>query len=143
MLYWKSKPHSTFGRLELSPIVEAIEEMIHGHLSGMDFSDMITTEVRECWDMDDLDRIDDMDDRLENVESWITDAEDKFSPQNVINLENSVNELKIEEIKNQMRIRDLEDRLNDYEEIREMAWQSANKSFFQKLIQKLMFWRYR
>ena len=37
----------------------------------------------------------------------------------------------------QMRIKDLEDRLNDYEEIREMAWQSANKSFFQKL----MFWR--
>ena len=121
----------------MSKIEEAIEEIVQNHLSGMDFSDMITTEVRECWDMDDLDRIDDMDDRLENVESWITDAEDKFSPQNVINLENSVNELKIEEIKNQMRIRDLEDRLNDYEEIREMALQSANKSFFQKL----MFWR--
>ena len=120
----------------MSKIEEAIEEIVQNHLSGMDFSDMITTEVRECWDMDDLDRIDDMDDRLENVESWITDAEDKFSPQNVINLENSVNKL-------QMRIRDLEDRLNDYEEIREMAWQSANKSFFQKLIQKLMFWRYR
>jgi len=114
----------------MSKIEEAIEDIINGHLSGMDFSDMITTEVRECWDMDDLDRIDDMDDRLETVESWITDAEDKFSPQNVINLENSVNKL-------QMRIRDLEDRLNDYEEIREMAWQSANKSFFQKL----MFWR--
>ena len=120
----------------MSKIEEAIEEIMDRHLSGMDFSDMITTEVRECWDMDDLDRIDDMDDRLENVESWITGAEDKFSPQNVINLENSVNKL-------QMRIRDLEDRLNDYEEIREMAWQSANKSFFQKLIQKLMFWRYR
>ena len=114
----------------MSKIEEAIEEIMDRHLSGMDFSDMITTEVRECWDMDDLDRIDDMDDRLENVESWITDAEDKLSIQNVINLENSVNKL-------QMRIRDLEDRLNDYEEIREMAWQSANKSFFQKL----MFWR--
>ena len=121
----------------MSKIEEAIEEIVQNHLSGMDFSDMITTEVRDTWDMDDLDRIDDMDDRLETVESWITDAEDKFSIQNVINLENSVNELKIEEIKNQMRIRDLEDRLNDYEEIREMAWQSANKSFFQKL----MFWR--
>ena len=114
----------------MSKIEEAIEEIVQNHLSGMDFSDMITTEVRECWDMDDLDRIDDMDDRLENVESWISDSEDKFSIQNVINLENSVNKL-------QMRIRDLEDRLNDYEEIREMAWQSANKSFFQKL----MFWR--
>ena len=127
----------------MSKIEEAIEDIINGHLSGMDFSDMITNEVRDTWDMDDLDRIDDMDDRLETVESWITDAEDKFSIQNVINLENSVNKLKIEEIKNQMRIRDLEDRLNDYEEIREMAWQAANKSFFQKLIQKLMFWRYR
>ena len=121
----------------MSKIEKAIEDIINGHLSGIDFSDMITTEVRECWDMDDLDRIDDMDDRLENVESWISDSEDKFSIQNVINLENSVNKLKIEEIKNQMRIRDLEERLNDYEEIREMAWQSANKSFFQKL----MFWR--
>ena len=127
----------------MGKIEEAIDDVIQGHLSGMDFNDLVTSEVRETWDMDDLDRIDDMDDRLETVESWITDAEDKFSIQNVINLENSVNELKIEEIKNQMRIRDLEDRLNDYEEIREMAWQSANKSFFQKLIQKLMFWRYR
>ena len=114
----------------MSKIEEAIEDIINRHLSGMDFSDMITNEVRDTWDMDDLDRIDDMDDRLETVESWITDAEDKFSIQNVINLENSVNKL-------QLRIRDLEDRLNDYEEIREMAWQSANKSFFQKL----MFWR--
>ena len=114
----------------MSKIEEAIEEIVQNHLSGMDFSDMITNEVRDTWDMDDLDRIDDMDDRLETVESWITDAEDKLSIQNVINLENSVNKL-------QMRIRDLEDRLSDYEEIREMAWQSANKSFFQKL----MFWR--
>jgi len=114
----------------MSKIEEAIEEIMDRHLSGMDFSDMITTEVRECWDMDDLDRIDDMDDRLENVESWISDSEEKLSIQNVINLEKHVETL-------QLRIRDLEDRLNDYEEIREMAWQSANKSFFQKL----MFWR--
>ncbi len=114
----------------MSKIEEAIEEIVQNHLSGMDFSDMITTEVRECWDMDDLDRIDDMDDRLENVESWISDSEEKLSIQNVINLEKHVETL-------QLRIRDLEDRLNDYEEIREMAWQSSNKSFFQKL----MFWR--
>mgnify|MGYP001389737411 CR=1 FL=1 len=107
----------------MSKIVEAIEEMIHGHLSGMDFSDMITTEVRECWDMDDLDRIDDMDDRLETVESWITDAEDKFSPQNVINLENSIKNLC-------ENVNDLKLRLVELEE-------QASKSFFQKL----MFWR--
>lgn len=127
----------------MSKIDEAIEDFINRHLNGMDFSDMITNEVRECWDMDELDRVDETVDRVDALETWIHDAEDKLSIQNVINLENSVNELKIEEIKNQMRIRDLEDRLNDYEEIREMAWQAANKSFFQKLIQKLMFWRYR
>ena len=121
----------------MSKIEEAIEEIVQNHLSGLDFSDMITNEVRECWDMDELDRVDETVDRVDALEAWIHDAEDKLSIQNVINLENSVNELKIEEIKNQMRIRDLEDRLNDYEEIREMAWQSANKSFFQKL----MFWR--
>ena len=120
----------------MSKIDEAIEDFINRHLNGMDFSDMITNEVRECWDMDELDRVDETVDRVDALEAWIHDAEDKLSIQNVINLENSVNKL-------QMRIRDLEDRLNDYEEIREMAWKAANKSFFQKLIQKLMFWRYR
>ena len=107
----------------MSKIEEAIEDIINGHLSGMDFSDMITTEVRECWDMDDLDRIDDMDDRLETVESWITDAEDKFSPQNVIDLENSIKNLC-------ENVNDLKLRLVELEE-------QASKSFFQKL----MFWR--
>ena len=120
----------------MSKIDEAIEDFINRHLNGMDFSDMITNEVRECWDMDELDRVDETVDRVDALEAWIHDAEDKLSIQNVINLEKSVNKL-------QMRIRDLEDRLNDYEEIREMAWKAANKSFFQKLIQKLMFWRYR
>ena len=108
----------------MSKIEEAIEEIMDRHLSGMDFSDMITTEVRECWDMDDLDRIDDMDDRLETVESWITDAEDKFSAQNVINLENSIKNLC-------ENVNDLKLRLVELEE-------QASKSFFQKL----MFWRW-
>ena len=107
----------------MSKIEEAIEDIINGHLSGMDFSDMITSEVRDTWDMDDLDRIDDMDDRLETVESWITDAEDKFSPQNVIDLESSVKNLVNHTNQLQLRITELE--------------QQANKSFFQKL----MFWR--
>ena len=107
----------------MSKIEEAIEDIINGHLSGMDFSDMITTEVRECWDMDDLDRIDDMDDRLETVESWITDAEDKFSLQNVIDLEKSIKNLC-------ENVNDLKLRLVELEE-------QASKSFFQKL----MFWR--
>lgn len=107
----------------MSKIEEAIEDIINGHLSGMDFSDMITNEVRDTWDMDDLDRIDDMDDRLETVESWITDAEDKFSIQNVINLENSIKNLC-------ENVNDLKLRLVELEE-------QASKSFFQKL----MFWR--
>ena len=107
----------------MSKIEEAIEDVINGHLSGMDFTDMITTEVRECWDMDDLDRIDEMDDRLETVESWISDSEDKLSIQNVIDLENSVKNLVDHTNQLQLRITELE--------------QQANKSFFQKL----MFWR--
>ena len=75
--------------------------------------------------MDDLDRIDDMDDRLETVESWVTDAEDKFSPQNVIDLENSVKNL-IE------HVNELQDRVNVIQSL-----QLERKSF----IQKLMFWR--
>ena len=107
----------------MSKIDEAVEDFINGHLSSMDFSDMITTEVRECWDLADLDRIDEMDDRLETVESWITDAEDKFSLQNVIDLESSVKNLVKHTNQLQLRITELE--------------QQANKSFFQKL----MFWR--
>ena len=107
----------------MSKIEEAIEDIINGHLSGMDFSDMITSEVRDTWDMDDLDRIDDMDDRLETVESWITDAEDKFSIQNVIDLESSIKNLTKYTQQLELRIAELE--------------QQANKSF----IQKLMFWR--
>ena len=121
----------------MSKIEEAIEDVINGHLSGMDFTDMITSEVRDTWDMDDLDQIEPTVDRVDALEAWIVDAEDKLCIQNVINLENSVENL-VESINElRLRIRDLEDRLNDYEEIREIAWQSANKSFFQKL----MFWR--
>ena len=121
----------------MSKIEEAIEDVINGHLSGLDFSDMITSEVRDTWDMDELDRVDETVDRVDALEAWIHDAEDKFSIQNVIDLENSIKNLVEHTNQLQMRIKDLEDRLNDYEEIREMAWQSANKSFFQKL----MFWR--
>ena len=121
----------------MSKIEEAIEDFIQDHITGLDFSDMITTEVRDTWDMDELDRVDETVDRVDALEAWIVDAEDKLCIQNVINLENSVEHL-VESINElRLRIRDLEDRLNDYEEIREMAWQSANKSFFQKL----MFWR--
>ena len=114
----------------MSKIEEAIEDIINGHLSGMDFSDMITNEVRDTWDMDDLDRIDDMDDRLETVESWITDAEDKLSIQNVINLENSIKNF-CEDVEI------LKQRIVWLEEITSELEKLVSKSFFQKL----MFWR--
>ena len=123
--------------MEMSRIDEAIEDFIQQHLKDCDFNEMITNEVRDTWDMDELDRIDEIVDRVDAFEAWIVDAEDKLSIQNVINLENSIKNLVEHTNQLQRRIRDLEDRLLDYEEIREMAWQSANKSFFQKL----MFWR--
>lgn len=122
----------------MGKIEEAIEEIIQDHLSGLDFSEVITSEVRDTWDMDELDRVDETVDRVDAIEAWIHDAEDKFSPQNVIDLESSVKNLVEHTNQLQMRIRDLEDRLNDYEEIREMAWQSAHKKSF---LSFLHFWR--
>jgi hypothetical protein len=44
--------------MEMSKIEEAIEDFIQGHITDLDFSDMITSEVRDTWDMDELDRVD-------------------------------------------------------------------------------------
>ena len=107
----------------MSKIEEAIEEIVNVHISGMDFSDMITSEVRENWDLDELDRVDETVDRVDAIEAWIHDAEDKLSIQNVIDLENSVKNLVEHTNQLQLRIAGLE--------------KQANKSF----IQKLMFWR--
>ena len=129
----------------MGKIEEAIEEIIQDHLSGLDFSEVITSEVRDCWDMDQLDRVDETVDRVDAIEAWINNAEDNFSTyNNAVELKKNVTDLK-NSVKNlvehtnilQLRIRDLEDRLKDYDKIRHMVWESANKSF----IQKLMFWR--
>ena len=106
------------GRIE-----EAIEEVINGQLSEMDFSDIITSEVRDTWDMDELDRVDETVDRVDAIEAWIHDAEDKVSPQTIINLESSIKNLC-------ENVNDLKLRLVELEE-------QVSKSFFQKL----MFWR--
>ena len=121
----------------MSKIEEAIEDFIQRYLNGMDFSDLITNEVRDTWDMDELNRVDETVDRVDALEAWIVDAEDKLSIQNVINLENSIKNL-VEHVNNMqnelddylMRIRDLEDNVENLIE-------TANKSFFQKF----MFWR--
>lgn len=107
----------------MSKIEEAIEDFIQGHITDLDFSDMITSEVRDTWDMDELDRVDETVDRVDAIEAWIHDAEDKLSIQNVIDLENSVKNLVRHTNQLQLRIEGLE--------------KQANKSF----IQKLMFWR--
>ena len=122
----------------MSKIEEAIEDFIQGHITGLDFSDMITSEVRDTWDMDDLDRVDETVDRVDALEAWIVDAEDKFSIQNVIDLESSVKNLVEYTNQLQMSIRDLEDRLDDYEDIKDWVVVTANRKSF---IQKLMFWR--
>ena len=114
----------------MSKIEEAIEDVINGHLSGMDFTDMITSEVRDTWDMDELDRVDETVDRVDALELWVHDAEDKLGIQNVIDLENSVKNLvdHIDEL--DVCIKHLLVRIEGLEK-------QANKSF----IQKLMFWR--
>ena len=114
----------------MSKIEEAIEDVINGHLSGMVFSDLIINEVRDTWDMDELNRVDETVDRVDALEAWIVDAEDKLSIQNVINLENSIKNL-CEDMKiTQQRLVWLEGHVEELEE-------QASKSF----IQKLMFWR--
>ena len=109
----------------MSRIDEAIEDFIQQHLKDCDFNEMITSEVRDTWDMDELDRIDETVDRVDALEAWIVDAEDKLSIQNVINLENSVKNL-VE------HVNELQDRVNVLQSL-----QLERKSF----IQKLMFWR--
>ena len=109
----------------MSKIEEAIEDVINGHLSGMDFSDLITNEVRDTWDMDELDRVDETVDRVDALEAWIHDAEDKFSIQNVIDLENSIKNL-VE------HVNELQDRVNVLQSL-----QLERKSF----LSRLFFWR--
>jgi transcription termination factor NusB len=108
--------------MEMSKIEEAIEDFIQGHITDLDFSDMITSEVRDTWDMDELDRIDETVDRVDALEAWVHDAEDKLSVQNVINLENSVKNL-VE------HVNELQDRVNVLQSL-----QLERKSFIQKLI---------
>ena len=133
-----------------SKIEEAIEDFIQGHITGLDFSDMITTEVSQTWDMDELDRVDDTVDRVDALEAWINDAEDKLSIQNVIDLENLVKSMQSEIDKLKMDVENFQ----RSEQYLQCAWKTLSdnleddlealrneKSFFQKLIQKVMFWR--
>ena len=112
----------------MGKIEEAIEEIIQDHLSGLDFSDVITSEVRDTWNMDELDRVDETVDRVDALEAWINDAEDKLSIQNVIGLENSIKNMDDHIVKLFQIANELLHRVDVLE---------SRKSF----IQKLMFWR--
>ena len=112
----------------MGKIEEAIEDLIQDHLSGLDFSEVITSEVRDTWDMDELDRVDETVDRVDALEAWIVDAEDKLSIQNVIGLENSIKNMDDHIVKLFQIANELLHRVDVLE---------SRKSF----IQKLMFWR--
>ena len=120
----------------MSKIEDAIEEIIQNHLSGMDFSDMVIDEVRNTWDMDELDRIDDIADAVESLEN-------NLDTSTLNSLREDIDQLKID-VENCQRS----------EQYLQRAWKLLSekmeediealrneKSFFQKLIQKLMFWR--
>ena len=103
-------------------IDKVVSDFIQQEVQNMDLEDIITSEVRDTWDMDELDRIDETVDRVDALEAWVHDAEDKLSVQNVINLENSVKNL-VE------HVNELQDRVNVLQSL-----QLERKSFIQKLI---------
>ena len=125
----------------MSKIEEAIEEIMDSHLSGMDFSDMIITEVGQCWDMDDLDRIDDIADAVESLESNLDTSTLNSLREDIDKLKIDVENFQRSEQYLQCAWKTLSDKLED--DLEELKNEIRQKSFFQKLVQKLMFWRYR
>ena len=131
----------------MSKIEEAIEEIMDRHLSGMDFSDMITNEVRDMWDMDQLDRVDDIADTVESLEnnldsSTLENMDQKidlltdFVDKKITKIELAMQNFEQSEQYLQCAWKTLSDKLED-----DLEALRNEKSFFQKLIQKLMFWR--
>ena len=105
-----------------SKIEEAIEDFIQGHITGLDFSDMITTEVSQTWDMDELDRVDEIADAVESLELNLDSATLENMDQKIDQLTEHVDQ----------KLKELQDRVNVIQSL-----QLERKSF----IQKLMFWR--
>jgi hypothetical protein len=117
----------------MSKIEEAIEDIINVHLSGMDFSDMVTTEVRETWDMDELDRIDDIADAVENLENNLDSATLENMDNRLSLIEEHVNQ-KLTGLREEYREKLLQydDELFKLEQ--RVLKQLNKKSFFQKLV---------
>ena len=121
-----------------SKIEEAIEDFIQGHITGLDFSDMVTTEVSQTWDMDELDRIDDIADAVESLENNLDTSTLNSLREDIDRLKIDVENCQRSEQYLQCAWKTLSDNLKD-----DLEALRNEKSFFQKLIQKLMFWRYR
>jgi uncharacterized protein YlxW (UPF0749 family) len=110
-------------------ISDFIQQEVQSVVVSMDLENMITSEVRDTWDMDELDRVDETVDRVDTLELWVHDAEDKLGIQNVIDLENSVKNL-IE------HVNELQDRVN-ITQLKLQSLQLERKSF----LSRLFFWR--
>ena len=103
-------------------IDQVVSDFIQQEMQNMDLDDMICETVRMSFEVDD---IEDHGSSIEEIQQTLFDIQDKFDPQNVINLENSVKNL-VE------HVNELQDRVNVLQSL-----QLERKSF----IQKLIFWR--
>jgi len=103
-------------------IDQVVSDFIQQEMQNMDLDDMICETVRMSFEVDD---IEDHSSSIEEIQQTLFDIQDKFDPQNVINLENSVKNL-VE------HVNELQDRVNVLQSL-----QLERKSF----IQKLIFWR--
>ena len=103
-------------------IDQVVSDFIQQEMQNMDLDDMICETVRMSFEVDD---IEDHGSSIEEIQQTLFDIQDKFDPQNVINLENSVQNL-VE------HVNELQDRVNFLQSL-----QLERKSF----IQKLIFWR--
>jgi len=101
-------------------IDQVVSDFIQQEMQNMDLDDMICETVRMSFEVDD---IEDHSSSIEEIQQTLFDIQDKFDPQNVIDLESSVKNLVQHTNQLQLRIAGLE--------------KQANKSF----IQKLIFWR--
>ncbi len=103
-------------------IDQVVSDFIQQEMQNMDLDDMICETVRMSFEVDD---IEDHGSSIEEIQQTLFDIQDKFDPQNVINLENSVKNL-ID------HVNELQDRVNVLQSL-----QLERKSF----LSRLFFWR--
>jgi hypothetical protein len=103
-------------------IDQVVSDFIQQEMQNMDLDDMICETVRMSFEVDD---IEDHGSSIEEIQQTLFDIQDKFDPQNVINLENSVKNL-VE------HVNELQDRVNVLQSL-----QLERKSF----LSRLFFWR--